>query len=162
MPTHSFLSVVCLTVSIASCGTSDPREAGLDALQRGRYFAAAEHLEDAIARTEPGTEQHLELAVARCRALANTDAPACQDEFLGVVATSASVTSKDFSMVADALVRANNYVEAIQILDAGVGKFPDDAAMEQQKASVVKESSRAADPEAIKKLRSLGYLGDDR
>jgi hypothetical protein len=161
MPTRTVLAA-CLTVLIASCGADDPKEAGLDALQRGRYIAAADHLQTAIGAVEAGSEEHLELAVARCQALANSDAPACQREFLGLATSSSGlVTAKDFSMVVNALIDARNYVPAIDIMDAGIKKFPDDATMVELRTNLITESKKAADPAAIRALESLGYLGGD-
>lgn len=148
-----------LTLLVAACGSADPKDAGLEALQRGQYTDAVYHLEVALEGAQPGTEEYVEIAVARCEALAHTDAAACKTEFMELV-TSASdqISTQDFSMVVTRLMETQEYLAAIDILEAGVNKFPDDPKMGKIKEKVVEESKKAADPAALEALKGLGYI----
>jgi hypothetical protein len=148
-----------LTVFIAACGSADPKEAGFEALQRAEYADAVYHLEVAMEAAEPGTEEYLEVAVARCEALAYTDPATCKAEFMALVASAAEqISTQDFSMVVTRLMETSEYVAAIDILEAGVNKFPDDPKMGKLKDKVVEKSQKAADPAALEALKGLGYI----
>ena len=72
--------ILALSLSLApllsACGdakTADPADAGYKALGKGDYRAAVDHFDTALANAAPGSDTR-EPAVARCEALAYTDA----------------------------------------------------------------------------------------
>jgi predicted Zn-dependent protease len=64
------------------------------------------------------------------------------------------VTPSLFSGSAQQLEDAGKTAEAIEILDAGLKRFPDDPTL----ASEVEKAKQAGDPAALERLKSLGYI----
>ena len=146
-----------LTLFLAACGDSDPKEAGYQAIQSGDWAKAAASFEKALADLEPGSVDRVELAVARCQALAHTAPEQAKSEFLALAQT-AQLEPQDFTIVVTDLVSENHFVPAIDILDYGVKSFPEHPKMTLLKDKVVAESQKAADPAALEKLKGMGYL----
>lgn len=147
-----------LTLSLAACGDSDPKEAGYKAIQSGDWSGAAASFQKALDAAEPGSPDRVELAVARCQALAHTAPDQAKAEFLALAA-SAQLEPKDYTIVVSDLVSEKHFVPAIDILDVGVKTFPEHPKMTQLQQKVVEESQKADDPAALEKLKGLGYLG---
>jgi hypothetical protein len=154
---HFILACSLLFVSLlAGCssdgGASDPA-AGYEALQAGEYTDAVAILERALENPAASAEDQLVMAVARCQALAHIDAEKCKTDFLAI---GSSVTAKDFSLVVADLVAEEKFLEAIDLLEAGVNRFAENPKMEQLKKLVITASKE--DPEANAKLKGLGYI----
>ncbi|TDJ67510.1 MAG: hypothetical protein E2O39_14665 [Planctomycetota bacterium] len=152
---HSVL--LALTLSIAACGggTGDAKEAGFQALQSGDFADAAGHFEQALATRSPSDEDYVEIAVGHCQALAHIDPAQTKTTFL---ALGDQVTPKDYSIVVVELVAVREFVTAIDILEAGVTRFPESPKMSVIKDRVVKASLEVGDSAALAKLKGLGYL----
>jgi len=151
----SLVSLLSITL-LAGCGSSgsaNPKEDGYAALQAEDYAAAVAHLDTALAAGTASTGDQLEMAVARCQALAHIDAEKCKEDFLAIGST---VQAKDFSLVVAELLAEENFLDAIALLEAGVNRFAENPKMEELKKLVVAASKH--DPEANAALAGLGYL----
>ena len=140
---------------LASCsgGSGSPQEDGYAALQAGDYTAAVTHLDEALTTSKSGSTDYVEMAVARCQALAHVDAARCTADFLAI---GSAVQAKDFSLVVAELVADEKFLEAIDLLEAGVNRFAENPKMEQLKKLVIMASLE--DPAANAKLKGLGYI----
>jgi len=154
---HLILACSLLSISLlAGCGSgggASDKDAGYTALQDGEYADAVAHLDKGLADPAASAEDQLEMAVARCQALAHIDADKCKADFLAIGST---VTAKDFSLVVADLVTEEKFLEAIDLLEAGVNRFAENPKMEQLKKLVITASQE--DPEANAKLKGLGYI----
>ncbi len=156
MRTHHSLALA-LALSIAACGdgSGDAKEAGFQALQSGDFAEAAGHFEQALATRSSSDDDYVEIAVGHCQALAHVDASQAKTTFL---ALGDLVTDKDYSIVVVELVNVREFEVAIDILEAGVTRFPESPKMLLIKDKVVKASQESGDPALLEKLKGLGYL----
>ena len=154
---HLILACSLLSISLlAGCsggGGASDRDAGYKAYQDGEYSSAVAHLDKALADPKASAADQLEMAVARCQALAHIDAVKCTTDFLAI---GSAVQAKDFSLVVADLVNEEKFLEAIDLLEAGVNRFAENPKMEQLKTLVITASKE--DPEANAKLKGLGYI----
>ena len=162
MHTPFRLAVGCL-LFLAACGSNDPKfltDDGYRALGKGDSKSAVQDFDKAMKRMDPSKPDYLRAAVGHCQALAGLDGKKAKDEFLELARAQPSrVTEQDFSMVVDALSRGHSLVDAVDVMHAGVQMFPESPKMEALREAVVEESQKADDPEALKSLKGLGYIG---
>ena len=64
----------------------------------------------------------------------------------------------DYTMVVSHLMQAKAWVPAIEVMDAGKKKFPDNPKMDLLVEKVVAESKAAGDDAATAALQGLGYM----
>jgi hypothetical protein len=152
---HSLLLALLLPLGACGGASGDPKEAGYQALQSGDYAAAAADFEKALAARSPSDADYVEVAVVHCQALAHVDPAKTKTTFL---ALGDQVTDKDYSSVVVELVDVKEFQVAIDILEAGVTRFPESPKMELIKDKVVKASLETGDPALLAKLKGLGYL----
>lgn len=157
---------ILLAAALSACGDtpapSEAKNAGYDAFQDGDYSAAVSHFDTALEGKDAGAEDYVEVHVERCRALAHVDGPQAEKAFkelLEDVPDPSRVTPRDFSLVASELITAKQGVSAVQVVDAGMKRFPDDEKMKQL-LEKVKEAAQK-DPAMSSALQGLGYLGGD-
>jgi hypothetical protein len=159
-------SLPALILTLASCGSGDPRQAGLRAIQAGEWSKAIELLDEAIADRSTDSPIDVEVAMGRCFALAHIDAARAKTEF-DVLVAAGKTRVADYEMLLDHLLAAPDLEPATQVLDAGMHRFPGDPSMEKIKKQLVSETTRRSkgnDPaaeRALNSLKSMGYLGGD-
>jgi len=153
-------TLLSLTLVLSACsGGADPKDAGLEALQLGKHQDAADQLASALDARTPADADYVEVCVAKCQALAHIDADKAKGDFLQLAESQGEkVVAKDFSMIVSDLYSAKQLLPAIDVLDAGLKRFPDDTKLAQLKEKVVAESQKSGDPAALEKLKGLGYL----
>ena len=156
MKTHS-LPLGALLLLLSACGSSDAKAKGLSALQSGDYDAAATSLETAVASLDPSDPGYMEVAMGHCKALAHVDAQKAKAAF-EELASAQELRVADYSEIVTHLLSAKQFVPAIEIMDNGLKKFPDDTKMAAIRDKVVEQSKQAADPDAMSALEGLGYL----
>jgi hypothetical protein len=153
----STLPLLALVFLAGSCGSADPKTEGLSALQASDYGKAAVHLETALASLDPGSPDYMEVARGRCKALAHTDSQKAKAEF-EKLASARELRVADYSEIVGHLLSAKQFMPAVEIMDGGLKKFPDDPKMILIKEKVIAQSKQAADPAAMQALAGLGYL----
>lgn len=149
--------LLALTLSLAACGggSGDAKEDGFQALQSGDYADAAADFEKALATRGQSDADYVEVAVGQCQALAHVDAEKAKTKFL---ALGDQAADKDYSIVVAELVTAKELLVAVEVMEAGVTRFPESPKMQQLKDKVVKASQESGDPDALAALKGLGYL----
>ena len=148
----------------AACGEGDPKaltDRGTAALGAGRDAEAIESFDRALAGLDPASADWLRASLGRCRALARSQPAKAKGEFLALAkAHPTRVQEQDFGQIVDELVREDAIVEAIDVMDAGIKLHPESPGMQQVRARVLEASQKAQSPEALDKLKGLGYVGD--
>lgn len=167
----SRLLVITLVAAIAalltwcSCGSgsADPTEstnAGYAALGRSDWTAAQAEFEKALAHLKPTDAGYVRAKMGQVEALIYSDAGKARDEFLGLAkALPTSIGAKDYKVVGSKLTSERKYVIAIDVVDVGRKACPDDQSLKQVMDKIIEESKKTNDPEALEKLKGLGYIG---
>ena len=152
-------------LAVLACGGSpDPRaltDSGSAALNSGDPKTALSDFDKALEHMDPASPDFLRAKIGRCQALARTDAARAQTEFLALAKDpSAKVGEQDYATVALDLAKSSAIGPAVAVAEAGMKRYPESPAMKSLRDKVGDAAKRANDPEAIKKLKSLGYAGD--
>lgn len=164
MPTLRLSALTLTALTLTACGGGDPKEAGTTALQSGDYSKAAEHFAQALKGKDARSEDFVELRVDRCRALAGFDPAAAEREFTGLtvaVKEAGALKVADFTQVASALLNAKAGVQAVNVMDLGMKRFPGDEKMNALLEKVKQAAFDSGDEAAQDALRGLGYIGGD-
>jgi tetratricopeptide (TPR) repeat protein len=146
---------------LASCGGTDPaatKDAAYSALGAGDYASAQALFDEALAAMSPGDPAFVQVSFGSCRALAHSDGPAARTAFLALADTNDSIGVKDYSMLVSELMDAGNLLDAIELLDKGLTRYPDNERLSKLKEHVVAESQKPGNDAAMDKLKGLGYL----
>lgn len=141
-----------------SSGADDPGMAAFQAFSRGDHAAAVADFDKALAAIEPTAADYKELSVARCEALAHTDA----DQAVEAMKALKDVTPKEYGRVAHELLKAKNFTQAATVMDLGVQAHAGDPAMGKLKDEITAEINKSGDAAGLEALKGLGYLGGDK
>jgi hypothetical protein len=148
---------LAVTLGLAACGGGNPKTAAWDAYNSGDYPAAVAKFDSALRGVEAGSPDHVALSVGRCQALAHQDGKQAKTEFLAL-ATSAEVEVGDYTILVNELLGLQQWVPAIELMDAGVKAFPENPKMGLLRDKVVAKSKESGDAGANAALKGLGYL----
>lgn len=149
--------LLSLCLPLAACGSGNPRVNARDALNSGDYSTAISEFDEALAGLTVGSPDYVGLSVDRCRALAYADAEQAKDDFVAL-ASSADVELRDFTAVVSELVAAAAWLPAIDLVDAGMKRFPEEPGMLEIKVRVIEKSKESGNEDALKKLKGIGYI----
>ena len=158
---RQILPTVALILALTACGGSgtDPMTAAQDALSAGDYAKAAELLEGYVATLDKGDAAYKDATIAYCEALAEEHPGDARATFGMLVADlGEAVTPRDFRYITSHLQTHGHYSEAVDLMDAGLKKWPGDETMAQVKDAIIAAVKQAGDADATKKLEGLGYL----
>ncbi len=160
----SILAPAILLFSLAACGGAvDPQaetRSGYEAHNTGDYAGAVEHFEAAIGAMEAGNPKFLEASIGRCRSLAHQFPTQAREEFLSLAKTIV-VEIADYTSIVAELKVARHYTDAVEVLAAAMGAFPDNEKLVQLRDKVGDAAKREGDADALSALKGLGYVGDD-
>jgi len=155
----ALLAALALSLTASCGGGGDPKEDGFSALQSGDHAGAAKHFQAALDARTSADADFVEVAVARCQALAHTDADAAKAEFMKLAgANGTKLEINDYTIVISELQSAGNFLQAIDVLDVAIKKNPEAPKLVKVKDKLVAESQKNADPAVLEKLKGLGYL----
>ncbi|HJO27487.1 MAG: hypothetical protein CMK00_04895 [Planctomycetes bacterium] len=146
---------------LASCAGSDPaatKDAAYSALGAGDYASAQTLFDEALAGMAPSDPSFVQASFGRCRAMAHSDGAGASSAFLSLAEGNDSIGVKDFSMLVSELMDAGNLLDAIELLDKGLTRYPDNERLSTLKEHVVAESQKPGNDAAMDKLKGLGYL----
>jgi hypothetical protein len=153
-----------LACLLFSCGRSDPKaltDAGSAALNSGDAKGAISSFDRALEHMDPSHPDYLRAWIGRCQALARIDPGRAKDDFLALARSQpARVHEQDFAAVATELVRRGSIAPAVAIAEEGMRMFPESPAMKSLRDTIGDAARKASDPEALRKLKGLGYAGD--
>lgn len=156
-----------LSIALASCSGSAQSltEDGNRELGSGDYKAALADFEKALDKlgSNTGSTEYLQAAIGRCQALARVDPKKAATEFVALAqAQKGRVQEADFTLIADALLKANtneSRKQAIEVMVAGTKLFPSSTKLKDIGNQIYAAAQKANDPEAMKSLQGLGYAG---
>ena len=151
--------VAVVALALAACADS-----ARDALEQARKALAETHYSEAIAAADAGRARKPEritswgLEIVKLEALARSgrgDETLAQLEKL-TAAWPDNMVADQFAATADQLRAAGQGAAAIQVLDRGLSRFPQDAALRGQ----IEQAKVAPAPgsDELKMLESLGYI----
>jgi hypothetical protein len=154
-----------LAFLITSCGSSDPKvltDSGSAALNSGDAAKAVSEFDEALGHMDASHPDYLRASVGRCQALAKLDPNRAKEDFLALAsAQPGKVHEPDFAAVATELVKRNSITQAVAVAEAGMQMFPESPAMKSLLDQIGDAAKKAKDPEALKRLKGLGYAGDN-
>ncbi len=105
-------------------------ERGHELLQEESFAEACEMFNGASQRFENGSDEWFEAAKGRSRALAHTDAPQCQAEFLGLAKQFPDAfVEQDYMLIVGDLFSARAYTSAHAVADGGIQRWPESEAL---------------------------------
>jgi len=156
-------AVLLLLLLLASCGGSGPgvlREEGYIALGKGDYAGALSKFDSAITGLDRQHPEYLRIDLGRIRALCHVDAARARTAFLELAkAMPAKVGEGDYSLICSELLQVGATLDAIDVMKAGHDRFPESPKMKSMIKAVEEAAAREATPEALNKLKGLGYAG---
>ncbi|MEM9379943.1 MAG: hypothetical protein AAGB93_08315 [Planctomycetota bacterium] len=149
-----------LLTLVACGGNSSAADVDIaELVQTGKYEAAVSAAEAQLATVEKGSEDHKDLVINYASALAESDAEKARNEFLGFATAHADlVTPKDFKFVVSQLRTHDEYLQAIDVMDAGKKRWPDDDEMDKTVAALKQDIEASGDSAAAAKMKGLGYM----
>jgi hypothetical protein len=158
------LPILVVLAVLACGGSSDPRaltDSGAAALNSGDPKKALSEFDQALEHMDASSPDFLRAKIGRCQALARTDAARAQTEFLALAKDpAAKVGEQDYTTVALDLVKSHAIGPAVAVAEAGIHRYPESPAMKSLRDKVGDAAKKSNDPEAMKKLKGLGYAGD--
>lgn len=149
---------------LPSCGGSDPKtliDDGSKALNSGDYRAAASSFDEALAALDASSPEWLRAKLGGIQARTQIDGVKAMDEFLQLAkASPGKVTAEHFNLIGSRLGDASKLTEATKVLEVGMEMHPESPHLKALLAELGKKAEASGDPEALKNLKSLGYIGD--
>ena len=159
----SGLLTVAVLLTATACSGSDPAaltSEGYAALGKGDNSGALSKFESALSGLDAQHPEYLRAALGRCRALAHVDPPRARSSFLDLAkAMPAKIGEDDYSLICNELLQVGATIDAIDVMKAGHDRFPKSPKMEAMVSAVEAAAKREKSPEALNKLKGLGYAG---
>jgi hypothetical protein len=150
-------------VFLAACGGSDPKtltSEGYALLGKGDARGALARFETALDGLAPASPDYARASLGRCVALARTDGSAAKAAFLDLAQRAPDVVREDdYGLVCSEMVQADFLVDAVDVMDAGMQRYPESPRMIATKEALEAAAKSAKTPDALKKLQTLGYAG---
>lgn len=156
--TSTLLPLALLTFT--ACDGSASIDADIATLvQTGDYSAAIAAAEAQLPKVEQGSEAHKSLVIDYASALAESDAKKARDEFLTFAKAHESlVAPTDYKYVVSQLRTHDSFIEAIDVMDAGKKRWPEDATLDEMVAALKQDIETSGDTAAAAKMKGLGYM----
>ena len=155
------LLLACLLVS---CGSDDPKaltDAGTAALNSGDAAGAIAKFDRALAGMPASDPDFRRASIGRCQALARTDPARAQADFLELAAAQpALIREPEYVAVATDLASRGSIANATAVAEAGMKRYPESPAMASLRDSIGDAAKKAGDPESLRRLQGMGYVGD--
>ena len=152
-------------LTLVACGGGGAGAADVDLaelVQTGKFDAAIEAAEARLPGVEKGSEEHKDLIINYAAALSEggeDSAAKARDQFLGFAKDHGDLVSpKDFKYVVSQLRTHDQYLVAIDVMDAGKKRWPDDETMDQIVAALKQDILSSGDEAAASKMKGLGYM----
>ena len=157
--------VLSLTLGFCACGKqTDPKvltSSGYSALAAGDYRAALSDfnsaLEQLAGKTEEPQYKSAQLGAVEAR-IHLEPKQACQQFMALAKAMPAKITDRDYGDIAGKFASSNAFAEAVEIIHAGKLAYAESPGLDKIHESIIERSQKSGDPEALSKLKGLGYL----
>ncbi len=156
------ITLLALTqLALVGCnGGGSGADADIAALvQTGDYSGAISAAEAQLPGVEQGSEAHKDLILNYTAALAESDAKKARDQFLSFAkAHEGLVGPSDYKYVVSQLRTYESFIEAIDVMDAGKKRWPEDTSLDQMVAALKQDIETSGDTAAAAKMKGLGYM----
>lgn len=163
MTTMKKLAPIALLL-LAACGGSNAKNStseGFAALGKGDAKVALEKFDAALDGIDSTNPEFLRASIGRCEALAKLDGAKASKSFLDLAAkVPAEIGEDDYSLICSKLLQGGFTLEAIDVMDAGKKRFKDSKKMQDTLTAVQAAAKKQSTPDALNKLKGLGYAGD--
>ena len=125
----------------------------------GRSLEVLDQGKQALPLLRLEAEGEAVMTLGAIEARIRVDATQAKDEFLALAKDLPDeVTDEDFSFVGQKFAGAEEFMVAIDILDAGMKTHTDSAHLEKLKDNIRTAAERAGAQDALDKMAGLGYL----
>ena len=169
LPTMRTLPLLLLlpALALASCGGgSDPKDLyseGQTALSSGDYSTAVARFDAAVAALEAAGQAdstlYVDAAIGGIEARIRTAPDQARTDFLELAkARPADLEPKDYSYVGNKFAAASRYLDAVEVLDAGMKAHAESPELHQLQVAIQEAATKAGDQAALDKMKGLGYL----
>jgi len=162
MRTSITLLSFALFLPLVACnggGSGDPLSAAEAALQAGDSAKAVGLLQKHAAGLDKASDAYREATLLLCNALAEAAPKDAAQTLLALAeAQPDKVTARDFRDVQSYLQTHGHLLEAIDVMDAGLKRWSEDATMLEVKDRLLAAVKNAGDAAATAKLKGLGYM----
>ncbi len=160
MRIYSVLLPLSLLSLVACGGCNTEADVDIAALvQTGDYSEAIAAAEARLPEVEQGSEAHKELLINYTAALSESDAAKARDQFLSFAKAHESLVGpKDYKYLVSQLRTYDSFMEAIDVMDAGKKRWPDDATLDEMVAALIQDIASSGDEDAATKMKGLGYM----
>jgi len=149
---------------LAACGGSGSTalsSEGFAALGKGDAQGALAKFDAALDGLDSAHPEFLRASIGRCEALAKIDGQKASKSFLDLASKMpAKVGEDDYSLICSRLLQGGFTLEAIDVMDAGRKRFAGSKKMEETLVAVQAAAKKQSSPDALNKLKGLGYAGD--
>ncbi len=153
---------LALALPLVSCNggaTADPMSAAETALQAGDSSKAVALLQKHVAGLDASSADYREATLLLCSALAEGAPKEASAKLLSLAQQQPeAITAKDFRDVQSYLQTHGHYLEAIDVMDAGLKRWAGDPLMLEVKDRLLAAVQNAGDAAATAKLKGLGYM----
>jgi hypothetical protein len=160
---HVFAGLLTGLVACGGSGSGASKSLaseGYTALGKGDARGALVKFDEALAGLSASDSEYARAALGRCEALALIDGVAAARSFLELAATAPDREREDdYGLVFSRLLQAEFRVDAMDVMKAGLDRFPESKRMAAIYEQVDAATKRANQPEELKKLASFGYAG---
>jgi tetratricopeptide (TPR) repeat protein len=146
---------------LTSCGGGgggDPKAAndeGYSALNSGNHQDALSRFQSALEGLDASDPQYMRAKMGEIEALTHLDADGAKDALLGL---GDQAGEGEYSKVANTLTGQGNFIQAIDVLDAGVKRYGESPKLKAMLELVRAEAEKSGSSDALDKLKGLGYL----
>lgn len=147
---------------LACCGHDTARDAMGDAeiaLQAGDSAKAVSLLKAHVTHLDKAGAEYREATLLLCNALAESKPEEAKNILLELTATQPkAVTPRDYRDVQSYLQTHAHYSVAVDVMDAGLKRWPGDATMLEVKDILIARIQSVGDEAGMIKLKGLGYM----
>ena len=158
-PTKS-IAPLLLSGLLLACGSSDPKTLigeGNKALGSSDFKTAQSKFTEALKELKPGDAAYIEAKLGLVQALIQAEPKKATAEFLALATQCpGQVGEKDFDFIGGQMVSAHKYLDAIDLVDAGIKRAGGESPKLKLQMSRIKKEA-ASDKAVSDKLAGLGY-----
>ena len=131
---------------------------GMAALNSGDPKGALLSLEKALSQLEAGSPEYMRAKSGEIEALIQVDAERAKTQLL---ALGPAADEDLYATIGNKMCAAGKLTQATDVLDAGIKLYSESPQLKALQDRVVAEAQKAGDPDAMEKLKGLGYIGDE-
>jgi hypothetical protein len=158
--------ILLLSLSLAACSGSsaDPAatvNSGYEALNGGNAEKALDLFAKALQDLKPSDPLYESARMGEIQAKVELKPDAAKSSFLEYAkANPEQLEAGDYRKVGQRLTERKAIQDAVEVLHAGIERFPEDAKLKETMNLTVAAAEQSNDTSALNSLKGLGYIGD--